>query len=87
MVRKQLIALLLLSGCGEKAPLARQRDIVALEAVPAAAMVAAKKEHPDVTFESAWKTEQGNYEIRGKAKSGKIHDVQVTEAGQVLEVD
>ena len=50
-------------------------------------MKSAKAKLPEIKFDSAWKTTDGAYEVRGKAKSGKIHDVRVSEAGDVLEVD
>ena len=75
-------------GCGERKHEAE--DAVALEQVPRAAMKAAEKELPGVTFDAAWKEAEGgqtSYEIRGKTKQGKVRDVKVTADGKVMEVD
>jgi len=87
MMRHLIFLLLFLCGCGEQAPTARHKDVVALDAVPAAVLKAAQAEYPEVTFKTAWKTSEGYYEIRGKAKSGKIYEVELTETGKVMEVD
>lgn len=75
---------LALAGCEGKI---EKTEIVPLDKVPAVAMKAAEAKLPDVKFESAWKTKNGNYEIRGKGAGGKVRDLQVTEAGKVVEVD
>ncbi len=81
-----LVVVLVAFGC-ERRPESRHKDIVPLDQVPPAVVKAAQTKFPEVKFDTAWKTAGGNYEVRGKAKSGKIHDVQVSEAGDVLEVD
>lgn len=86
-MRWLLLGLLILTGCGEATPPARHKDVVTLDTLPAAVLKAAQEQHPDVTFETAWKTADGHFEVRGKAKTGKIHDVKVSESGEVLEVD
>ncbi len=62
---------------------------VPIDQVPAAVMKKAKEQLPDVVrFTQSWKTANGNYEVRGKEKNGKIRDVQVTPDGQkVVEID
>ncbi len=50
-------------------------------------MAVAKDKLPGVTFEQAWKTPDGNYEVRGKAQNGKVRDIQVKPNGDVVEVD
>jgi hypothetical protein len=78
---------LLASGCGKRI---EKDESVPLDKVPPAAIKAAHDRLPDVNFETAWKVkgEAGDaYEIRGKTKVGKIRDVQVTDKGEVLEVD
>jgi hypothetical protein len=74
----------IVAGCERKI---ERTEMVPLEQVPEAAMKAAKEKLPDVKFESAWKTKDGNYEVRGKAKNGRVRDLQVTDAGKVVEVD
>lgn len=89
-MRKTLcVAVLLLAGCGEKA---KQSDKpITLDQVPEAAMkaakAAAKKAYPDVKFETATLRGENVYELTGKSKNGKIHDVEVTATGEVLEVE
>jgi hypothetical protein len=78
-----LLSLALLVGCkGED----RSADIPLTE-VPQAVMKTAREKLPDVTFEQAWKTPKGNYEVRGKTRTGKVRDIQITPAGDVVEVD
>ena len=82
------VLMLAASGCGERTHQAE--DAVPLEKVPQAAMKAAEKELPGVTFDAAWKEAEGGqvaYEIRGKTKQGKVRDVKVSADGKVLEVD
>ena len=72
-------------GCGSAEPI-KDETVLALDQVPAVAMKAARKELPDVKFDSAWKVGE-NYELRGKTAKGKIRDLQVSPDGKVLEVD
>ena len=81
-----LLVLLLAVGCERHAE-PRHKDVVPLDQVPVAVMKAAETKLPEIKFDSAWKTTDGAYEVRGKAKSGKIHDVRVSETGEILEVD
>lgn len=81
-----LLLVVLAFGCERRAE-PRHKDVVPLDQVPAAVMKAAQTKLPEIKFDTAWKTADGAYEVRGKAKSGKIHDVRVSEAGEILEVD
>jgi hypothetical protein len=75
------------TGCGE--PIERQHA-VALGEVPAAALIAAQQVFPAVDFDTAWKIKvdgQDAYELRGKTMRGELHDVEVSPAGRVLDVD
>jgi len=81
-----LLLVVLAVGC-DKSPEARHKDVVPFDQVPAVVLKAAQVKLPNVKFDTAWKTASGAYEVRGKAKTGKIHDVQVSEAGDILEVD
>jgi len=78
-----LFLALALAGCGgsEKA------EDVPLDKVPEPVMKVAKENLPDVEFNQAWKTRNGNYEVRGKNKAGKVRDIQVKPDGTVVEVD
>jgi len=79
-----LILSVLLAGCGEDhSPSAN----VPLEKVPEPVIKVAKDKLPGVTFEQAWTTRQGNYEVRGKDKNGKVRDIQIAPSGEVVEID
>jgi hypothetical protein len=88
-MRRLLILVLLVSGCS-KADHAKNEN-VPLDKVPHVAMdaaaKAAKEKFPDLKFESAWRKPTGVYEIVGKTKNGKTHDVEVTDAGEITEVE
>ena len=79
-----MLALVFVIGCGEKTP---KGENVELDKVPEPVMKAAKEKLPDVKFDQAWKTPNGNYEVRGKEKSGKVRDVQAKPDGTIVEVD
>lgn len=70
-------------GCGES----ERSNNVPLADVPENVMKVAKEKLPDVAFDQAWKTRTGNYEVRGKTKSGKTRDIQITPSGEVVEID
>jgi hypothetical protein len=77
------VAVVLLAiGCGD-----RHVADVPLDQVPEPVMKSAHEKLPDVKFEQAWKTANGNYEVRGKEKSGKTRDIQVKPNGEVVEID
>jgi hypothetical protein len=88
-MRRLLLLVLLVGGCAKTET--AQKNSVPLDKVPATAMdaatKAAKEKFPDLKFESAWKKPTGVFEIVGKTKSGKVHDVEVTEAGEITEVE
>ena len=71
-------------GCsGEKPP---AKEPVPVDQVPEKLMKVAQQELPEVVkFEQAWKLANGNYEIRGKTKTGKIKEVQLKPDGTVVE--
>ncbi len=79
-----MVVLCVMIGCGEIEPGAKN---VPLEKVPDPVMKVAKEKLPNVTFEQAWTTPKGNYEVRGKDKNGKVRDIQVKPDGEVVEVD
>jgi hypothetical protein len=75
-------------GCGKPA---KNDKPIALQDVPEvamkAAMAVAKERLPDVKFHSATLRPNGVYEITGKSKNGKVHDIEVTAAGEIVEVE
>lgn len=78
---------LLTMGCSGHPKVNRDESVITLDKVPPAALKAAQGKLPDVKFDSVWKVGEDRFEIRGKTPAGKIRDVQVTAAGDILEVD
>lgn len=79
-----LLLFFFLGGCAEDHS---QSANLPLEKVPEPVIKVAKDKLPGVTFEQAWTTRQGNYEVRGKDKNGKVRDIQIAPSGEVIEVD
>jgi hypothetical protein len=77
---------LLVSGCGPS-PAAKTKTVIATEQVPPAVMKAAQTREPQVKFNKVLKTSEGIYEVQGKNPAGKIIEVEVSEAGEVLKVE
>ena len=75
---------LLLVGCENETP---RGENVPLDKVPQAVMDVAKQKLPGITFEQAWTTPTGNYEVRGRDPKGKVRDIQLTPSGEIVEVD
>jgi hypothetical protein len=71
-------------GCGERNAKA---ELVPLEQVPEPLVTKAKETLPDVKFDHARKLSNGNYEIRGKMKNGKIREVEMKPNGEVIEIE
>lgn len=75
-----------LTGCGEKKV---KKTAMELKDVPSEIMKVANEKLPGVTFDSAWKESNGNYELRGKDKNdktGKIREIDIKPDGTVDEV-
>lgn len=86
-MRRLLATMLLLStvsGCSEDH--SKSAD-VPLDKVPETVMKVAKEKLPEVNFDQAWKTTNGNFEVRGKTKTGKVRDIQIRPTGEVVEID
>jgi uncharacterized membrane protein YkoI len=80
-----LAAISLLIGCSESA--AERKNPIALDKVPHEIIKIAQEEFPDLVFDSAFtETEDGQpvFELKGKEKSGKIREVEVTKDGKIL---
>ena len=88
-MRRFLCAFVLAAGCS-KEPVKQDKPIT-LDQVPEvvmkAAKDAAKKSFPDIKFETVSIKRNGVYEITGKTNNGKVHDVEVTATGEVVEVE
>jgi hypothetical protein len=61
--------------------------MVPLDQVPQPFLKTAKETLPEVTFDHARKLPNGNYEIRGKAKNGKVREVELNSSGEVVEIE
>jgi hypothetical protein len=61
--------------------------LVRLEDVPELLVKKSRETLPDVKFDHARKLPNGNYEIRGKAKNGKVREVELNPSGQVVEIE
>jgi hypothetical protein len=87
-MRLILCVLVLVVGCSKPV---KQDKPITLEEVPEvvmkAAKAAAKKNFPDIKFETVTIKRNGDYEITGKTKNGKVHDVEVSPTGEVTEVE
>ena len=85
-MRRFLLLAVLVCGCGESIGEGK-KEIVAMDKVPPAVLKAAQEKLPEIKFDSALKTSKGLYEVRGKAANGKIREVEVNEAGEVVAVE
>lgn len=77
-------SLFVIVGCGN--PSAKDQS-VSLDQVPASLQKIANEKLPSVKFERATKRADGSYEIRGKDKSGKVRDIDLSADGDVLEIE
>jgi len=87
MLRRMLTisALLVLVGCGEKK--IEKKEPITLDQVPANVLKVAKEKLPDVKFERAQKMANGDFEVIGKHKSGKIREIEIKPDGTVVEIE
>jgi len=89
MRRLLYAALLLIAGCSREP--VKNDQVLTLDQVPEpamkAALEAAKKNFPDLKFQSVSLRANGVYEITGKTKNGKIHDVEVKADGEIVEIE
>jgi hypothetical protein len=76
----------LLTGCGGSKAKA-DKTPMELKDVPPEIMKIAKEQLPGVTFEEANREANGNYELRGKAKNGKVREIDIKPDGTVAEID
>ena len=77
-------------GCGDDDDgddVGKVKTALPLDQVPAAVLKAAKAAAPDLTFYAAYRdTFQGkeSIELKGKTKTGKIREIEVSPVGEVL---
>lgn len=75
-------------GCASRPP--DSDPIVPIEQVPANVVEVARKQLPGYTFDTAYKMKidgKDAYEVRGKDKRGKVREVEVSAAGEVLAIE
>lgn len=71
------------TGCGDKK---EQKTAMELKDVPPDIMKVAQEKLPGVKFDAAFKEANGNYELRGKEKSGKTREIDIKPDGTVAEL-
>ena len=64
-----------------------QKTTLELKDVPADILKIAREKLPDVKFDTAWQMSNGTYEVRGKAKNGKVREIDITPDGTVVEIE
>jgi hypothetical protein len=58
-----------------------------MEEVPSEAMKAAKEKLPEVTFTEAFREKNGDIELRGKDKKGKVVEIDVSPDGKTTKIE
>lgn len=58
-----------------------------IDRVPSNVLKVAQDKFPDIKFDEAWKLDTGMIEVRGKAKNGKIREVEVSPVGEIVEIE
>jgi hypothetical protein len=86
-----LSAAISICGCGgDSDDVAEKVTPLPMDQVPAVVMKAAQAKAPDLTFYAAYRgTYEGkdSIELKGKTKTGKIKEIEVSPDGQVLGVE
>ena len=77
-----LVVLLMVIGCGQE-----RKTPIALDQVPENVMKVAQGKLPDVKFERAMRKPNGEYEVIGKHKNGKVREIAITPDGVVTEIE
>lgn len=78
-----MLVLVLAVGCGGVG----KKEAVALDQVPDNVMKVASEKLPDVKFDRAVRKPNGEYEIIGKNKDGKVREIDITPTGEVTEIE
>jgi len=84
---RALVALATLAACGCGATQPAATTTMRIEEVPPAFMETARRELPGVEFNEVWVKKDGTLEIRGRAKNGKVREVEIRPDGSVEEVE
>jgi hypothetical protein len=78
-----VLVLLLAAGCGQT----KKKEPLALEQIPEEVMKVAREKLPDVKFDRAAREANGDYELVGKDKKGKVREIDISPAGQVTQIE
>jgi hypothetical protein len=79
-----MLVLFLVVGCGGEG---KKKEPLPLDQVPENVLKVAREKLPDVTFERALRKPNGEYEIIGKNKQGKVREIDIKPSGEVTEID
>jgi hypothetical protein len=90
MTRNHLLGMMLIFvlGCANGPP--ESEKVLPIDQVPKNVMEVARKQLPGYTFDTAYKIKidgKDAYEVRGKDKRGKVREVEVSAAGEVLAIE
>ena len=80
-----LVTLLIVFGCAESK--IEKKEPISLNQVPANILKVAKEKLPDVKFERAMKKPNGDIEVIGKSRNGKIREIDIKPDGTVTEIE
>ncbi|MCY2941215.1 MAG: hypothetical protein NTV50_06045 [Planctomycetota bacterium] len=80
-----IVLLSILIGCGSIGEGPKVQ--VKMEEVPPAALKTAQDKLPGMLFTEAFLKKDGTYEIRGKAKTGKVREVEVKADGTFIDLE
>jgi hypothetical protein len=81
-----LVGLLVCVGCKDADDTAPRVNLP-IDKVPINVLKTAQAKFPDVKFDAAWKLKSGAIEVRGKNKIGKVHEVEMSTAGDIVETN
>lgn len=86
MRRLVLVALLGIAavGCGGSGS---GKSSMKMEDVPPDVMKAAKEKMPEVSFTEAFREKNGDFELRGKDKKGKVVEIDVSPDGKTTKIE
>ena len=80
-----IVLLSILIGCGSIGEGPKVQ--VKMEEVPPVALKTAQAKVPGMLFTEAFLKKDGTYEIRGKTKTGKVHEVEVKADGTFVDLE
>ena len=73
----------LFAACGAKP----RDELVPLEQTPAKFVDAAREKLPDVTFDQVLQRPNGQFELRGTTSDGKVRKIELSAAGEVVNIE